>query len=98
MVAIGMGLVRLRTDTQQAGYRIGQLQAQQRELNRQCLDLQLDVARLRSPSRLEDQVAKLALDLGPPGPPAAVAALQALAAAPPRPHAATKLAATRSGH
>jgi len=68
MAAIGMGLVRLRTDTQQAGYRIGQLQAQQRELNRQCLDLQLDVARLRAPSRLEDQVSKLTLDLSPPGP------------------------------
>jgi hypothetical protein len=100
MAAIGMGLVRLRTDTQQAGYRIGQLQAQERELSRQCLDLQLDVARLRSPSRLEDQVTKLALDLGPPGPlgPVAVSAQQALAATtpkPPKPHAAGGLIAAR---
>ncbi len=101
MAAIGMGLVRLRTDTQQAGYRIGQLQAQQRELNRQCLDLQLDVARLRSPSRLEDQVAKLALDLGPPGPlgpEASPAGRQVLAAAPPKPpklHACGGLIASR---
>ena len=102
MAAIGMGLVRLRTDTQQAGYRIGQLQAQQRELNRQCLDLQLDVARLRAPSRLQDEATRLALDVSPPGPlgPAAVSAQQALAGTtskPPKPHAGAGLVAARTG-
>ncbi|HOI54369.1 MAG TPA: hypothetical protein PLP01_03900 [Phycisphaerae bacterium] len=66
MVTIGMVLVTLRAETQQAGYTVGRLQAEQRDLKRQCLELQMEIARLRNPLRLEDQVEQMALGLEPP--------------------------------
>lgn len=68
LLALGMALVHLRAETQQAGYVISKLQGRQRELKRECLELELELARLRNPVRLEDEVERMALELDPPGP------------------------------
>ncbi|MBN2584731.1 MAG: hypothetical protein JXL80_16835 [Planctomycetes bacterium] len=66
LLTLGMILVALRAETQQAGYVVGQLQGRQRDLKRKCLELELEIARLRDPVRLENQVEQMALDLDPP--------------------------------
>lgn len=53
LVAIGMAAVTLRTEVRQTGYRIGRMQDRQQTLKRRCLELGLDVARLRNPLRLD---------------------------------------------
>lgn len=69
LVATGLALVALRADTHQAGFQIGRAEARQRELKRSILQLELDVARLRDPARLEAERARLDIELHPPGPP-----------------------------
>ena len=68
LLGLGMALVHIRAGMRQAGYTIGTLQGRQRELKRQCLELELDLARLRNPVRLEKEVERMALELDPPGP------------------------------
>ena len=66
LVVVGMGVVALRTDTRQAGYMISRTRAEQQELKRSCLELELELARLRSPARLETESERLHLELHPP--------------------------------
>lgn len=67
MVAVGMGLVALRTETRQAGYLISREWKQQQDLKRTCLELDMELGRLRSPQRLETEGRRLELGLCPPG-------------------------------
>jgi len=68
LVVVGMGVVALRTDTRQAGYMISRTRADQQDLKRACLELELELARLRSPTRLETESERLHLDFYPPMP------------------------------
>ena len=68
LVAVGIGVVSLRTDTRQAGYMISRTHAEQQELKRACLELELELARLRNPTRLETEGERLHLELHPPLP------------------------------
>ena len=67
LVGVGIAVVRLRTETRQTGYLISRMWTEQQTLKRTCLELELELARLRDPHRLESESARLNLDLGPPG-------------------------------
>jgi len=67
LVAVGMGVVALRTETRQAGYLMSCAWKEQQDLKRMCLELDLELAQLRSPQRLETESRRLELGLCPPG-------------------------------
>ena len=59
LVALGIGLIYLRTDTNQAGYRLHTLYAQKRSLEKTCCRLELSIAALKNQERLRQQAADL---------------------------------------
>ncbi len=63
LLGVGMGLIALRTESAQTGYMLGQLQDEEARLKRQCMEYQLEMARLRNPVRLEEENRRLGLDL-----------------------------------
>jgi hypothetical protein len=66
MAAVGMALVALRTDARQAGHLISRTWTEGQQLKRRCLELELEVARLRNPIRLADESRRLELALPQP--------------------------------
>lgn len=67
LVAVGMGLVALRTDARQTGYLVSRSWAEQQDLKRRCFELELEVARLMNPVRLEAESKRLDLEGQSPG-------------------------------
>lgn len=67
LVAVGMGLVALRTDARQAGYLVSRSWAEQQDLKRRCFELELEVARMMSPVRLQAESKRLELESRAPG-------------------------------
>jgi len=65
LVGVGLGLVSLRAETRQARYLLSKKQSEQQELRRQALELQMELARLRNPARLQDENERLKLELAP---------------------------------
>jgi hypothetical protein len=62
LVALAIGLVALRTETHQAGYRLHALFRDKRQLEKECCRLEVVIARLKSQDRLHEHVADLEAD------------------------------------
>lgn len=67
MLAVGMALVALRAETRQTGHLISRRLAEQQTLRRSCFDLELEMARLMSPIRLDAESRRLELGFCPAG-------------------------------
>ncbi len=65
LVGVGMALVVLRTDTRQSRYVASRLQDRQQDVKRRCLELELKMARLRNPLRLDTANERFGLRLEP---------------------------------
>ena len=65
MVGVGLALVHLRNQTRQGRYAISRMLDRQQSLKRETLDLQCEIAQLRSPARLSAENDKRNLDLAP---------------------------------
>jgi uncharacterized membrane-anchored protein len=65
MVAVGLALVHLRNQTRQGRYAISRMIDRQQVLKRETLDLQYEIARLRTPARLGAENDRQNLDLVP---------------------------------
>lgn len=65
MLAVGMALVALRAETRQTGHLISRRLAEQQELRRSCFDLELELARLMSPIRLNAESERFELGFCP---------------------------------
>lgn len=59
LVALAIGLVALRTETNQAGNRLHALFRQKRDLEKACCGLELSIARLKNQERMREQAAGL---------------------------------------
>jgi hypothetical protein len=59
LVGLGVGLIYLRTDTNQAGHRLHQLYSQKRSLEKTCCRLELAIAGLKNQERLRQQATEL---------------------------------------
>ncbi|MBM4019915.1 MAG: hypothetical protein FJ288_16610 [Planctomycetes bacterium] len=70
LVALGIGLIYLRTDTSQAGHRLHILYAQKRSLEKTCCRLELAVAGLKNQERLRQEATDILADdaVEPPPP------------------------------
>ena len=66
-VGVAIGLIYLRTDTNQAGNRLHGLFRQKRDLEKECCRLELAIARLKNQERLRAQAAVLREDAGETG-------------------------------
>jgi hypothetical protein len=59
LVGLGVGLIYLRTDANQAGHRLHQLYSQKRSLEKTCCRLELAIAGLKNQERLRQQATEL---------------------------------------
>ena len=59
LVGLGVGLIYLRTDTNQAGHRLHNLYSQKRSLEKTCCRLELSIAGLKNQERLRQQAPDL---------------------------------------
>jgi hypothetical protein len=59
LVGLALGLIYLRTDTNQAGHRLHLLYSQKRTLEKTCCRLELSVAGLKNQERLRQQATEL---------------------------------------
>ena len=66
LVGVGMALVVLRTDTRQSRFVASRTQNRQQDVKRRCLELELKMARLRNPLRLDTVNERFGLHLEPP--------------------------------
>ena len=59
LLGVGMVLIALRTERTQTGYLLGKRQAEEASLKRECMEYQLEMARLRNPVRLQEENRRL---------------------------------------
>ena len=59
LVGLALGLIYLRTDTNQAGHRLHTLYSQKRTLEKACCRLELSIAGLKNQERLRQQATEL---------------------------------------
>ena len=68
LAGVALGLITLRTDTNQLGNRLHQMFRQKRDLEKECCRLELAIARLKNQQRLRTQAATLHEDTQSDGP------------------------------
>ena len=59
LVGLALGLIYLRTDTNQAGHRLHLLYSQKRTLEKACCRLELSIAGMKNQERLRQQAMEL---------------------------------------
>jgi len=59
LVGLAIGLIYIRTDTNQAGHRLHTLYSQKRTLEKTCCRLELSIAGLKNQERLRQQATEL---------------------------------------
>jgi len=59
LVGLGVGVIYVRTDTNQAGHRLHTLYSQKRTLEKTCCRLELSIAGLKNQERLRQQATEL---------------------------------------